>query len=93
MQLISARTEDEICREYADLVRTEVDEVNQVVSDFLTFARPRKPSLKETSLNQLIRSISSFWKGQLSLQGILLEVSLMDEEKPVMIDPAKSDRF
>jgi PAS domain S-box-containing protein len=89
MQLISARTEDEICREYADLVRTEVDEVNQVVSDFLTFARPRKPSLKETSLNQLIRSISSFWKGQLSLQGILLEVSLMDEEKPVMIDPGQ----
>lgn len=89
MQLIVAQTEDETCREYADLVRTEVDELNQVVSDFLTFARPRKPVLKEASLNQVVRSIKTFWERPLFIQGIELTISLMKQEKPVLIDQSQ----
>jgi len=86
MQLIAAQTEDDTCREYADLVRAEVDDMNQVVSDFLTFARPRKPVTKETSLNQLVNSIGAFWTNQLAIEGIDLEITLSEEEKLVMLD-------
>ncbi|MBD3288125.1 PAS domain-containing protein [candidate division KSB1 bacterium] len=53
--------------EYHELTRTVVSEVkriNEIIRQFLTFARPPKPDLVTTDLNRLIQSVISVVKSQ-----------------------------
>jgi len=86
MQLIAAHTSDDSCREYAHVVQSEVDAMNMVVSEFLSFANPRRPVLKECYLSQTISSALALWESQLFIKGIQTKISIPEEEQSVMID-------
>lgn len=56
-QLIDRVTQDERVKEYARLIHYEIDRLNQVVSDFLKYAKPRTPVYKQVDVNTLLENI------------------------------------
>jgi PAS domain S-box-containing protein len=85
-QIIKNETLDDRIRQYADIMETEADCVNGVVSDFLAFAKPRPPALRPLSLNRLVNSMSLMLESQFFIKGIKLKIEISPEEKPVMLD-------
>ncbi|MCL6610279.1 MAG: PAS domain-containing protein [Peptococcaceae bacterium] len=87
--IIAARAQDEIIRNYAGIIESTANEVNKVVSDFLSFARPQSPVLQEISVNKLIQKMRLPLENNLSMNGITLNISLAEAERNVMADEAQ----
>lgn len=87
--IIAARTQDEMIKNYAGIIESTANEVNKVVSDFLSFARPQSPVLREISVNKLIQSMKLPLENNLSMKGITLNISLAEAERNVMADEAQ----
>jgi signal transduction histidine kinase len=62
--------------EYADarLVEREILRLERIVNDFLQFARPTEPELKDVSADQLLQETQQFLEPQLARQNIRLSV-------------------
>lgn len=74
--------------EYHELARTVVSEVkriNEIIRQFLTFARPPKPDLVKTDFNQLIRSVISVIKSQAREKDITI-TSRLNEIPEILVD-------
>ncbi len=88
-QIIGSKVADEQIKQYVHIIESEANDVNEVVSDFLAFAKPHPPELKLASLNELIDSMSLLMESQLFLQGISITKHLDLEEKPILADSAQ----
>jgi len=85
-QLIISKAGDEQIREYARIIDCTTNDVSKVISDFLAFAKPRLPVLKELSLNQLIQSMKSLLESQLNTKGVVSHYHFTIGERMVMAD-------
>ncbi|MDO7788975.1 MASE3 domain-containing protein [Desulforamulus aquiferis] len=85
-QLIKPLAREAKLKEYVTLIEQEANEVNKVVTDFLTFARPHTPVLKQVSLNKLVLDMKMVIESQTFLDGIELNFLLSTDEPRVMID-------
>lgn len=75
--------------EYHDLTRTVVTEVrriNEIIQQFLKFARPPELDLKRTSIEALVKSIVKLTSSQAQEQGIEIKLSL-ESIPDLLIDP------
>ncbi len=76
-------------KEYRDLTKTVVNEVrriNEIIKQFLKFARPPELDLKRTSIESLIKSVVKLTSAQARERGI--EISLKLNSIPlILIDP------
>ncbi|MCL6477156.1 MAG: PAS domain S-box protein [Peptococcaceae bacterium] len=84
--LIASKAGDEMIRDYARIIESTANDVNKVVSDFLTFAKPRPPVLRPISLNDLIRSMMLMLESHLFIKGVGFNFIPSVEEKMVMAD-------
>ncbi len=67
-------------RELMDIVLSESDRLNRIITDFLTYARPRKFSLAETDLREPLRETFALLRHSPELlDGHRLEEDLPDE--------------
>lgn len=87
-QLINVKASDPVIRKYAQIMETEANDVNKVVSDFLMFAKPQ-PVLTELALNELIQSIQVVLESNAFIHGVCTEFSLAPRELPVLADPSQ----
>jgi two-component system sensor histidine kinase PilS (NtrC family) len=55
IQVLRSEAADESQAELMDIVLRESDRLNRIITDFLTYARPRQVSLKETDLREPLR--------------------------------------
>lgn len=85
-QLIQAKIQDEGVRKYCSVIEQEVQEVNNLVTDFLAFAKPRSPELKKIPLNKFLQGMELVLKTQCSAKNIKVYFLLNPEEKPVLVD-------
>lgn len=85
-QLIMAGTKEVKTKRYCEIINAEVKSINRVVSDFLSFAKPRPPKLKELSLNKLVYSMQPMLDSHLFTNGINGIFILEIEEEPVLAD-------
>ncbi|RYD02819.1 hypothetical protein N752_22660 [Desulforamulus aquiferis] len=85
-QLIKPLAREAKLKEYVTLIEQEANEVNKVVTDFLTFARPHTPVLKQVSLNKLVLDMKMVIESQAFLDGIELKFLLSTDEPRVMVD-------
>ncbi|MHB1654080.1 MAG: MASE3 domain-containing protein [Desulfitobacteriaceae bacterium] len=85
-QILLAKTDNEKLREYAGLIVSTSDEVNKVVSDFLTFAKPRPPLFREVSVSSVINSLKNMLDAHSYLKGADLNIVPILEEKPIQAD-------
>jgi two-component system sensor histidine kinase PilS (NtrC family) len=74
-------------RELMDIVLNESDRLNRIITDFLTYARPRKFSLAECDLREPLRETFALLRHSPEvLDGHRLEEDLPEEPLPAMAD-------
>jgi two-component system sensor histidine kinase PilS (NtrC family) len=75
--------------ELMDIVLRESDRLNRIITDFLTYARPRTPSLAEIDIREPLRETFTLLRHSPELRdGHTLEESLPDEPVRAMADAA-----
>ena len=85
-QLISAQTDDDRIRRYADRINILVGDVNSVISDFLALAKPGQLAFKYMFLKDVILSMRYMLESPSFIKGVKLVYDITDDEKMVKID-------
>ncbi|MFC1857974.1 nitrogen regulation protein NR(II), partial [Thermodesulfobacteriota bacterium] len=73
-------------REYADIMVKEVDRINSVVNDLLTFARPLEPDLAQTDVGQLIQHTVRLVQSDADSRDVAIQTQISPELKEVYLD-------
>jgi len=73
--------EDEIApdsprREFAGIIKQEVDRLDTLVSEFLRFARPTKPTVAHASLNEITHAVHTLIAQRAEAQRVAVETKL-----------------
>ena len=85
-QLIKYKGQDAKMQEYACMIDRETEIINKFISDFLTFAKPCPPDLKQISLNETIESMKLIIDTNTFIRGIKVFFDLISEDKLVVAD-------
>lgn len=85
----SGALEPEDVEEYANIIEESTNIMNQVVSDFLAYAKPKEPHLELASPNSLIKNLGIMIEGQLFLQNASVSYDLCQDEVWVLVDTAQ----
>ena len=85
-QLIKYKDQDEKMREYAAMIDRETEIINNFISDFLTFARPSPPDLKQISLNKIVKSMKLIIDTNTFIRDIKVSFDLSPVDKLIVAD-------
>jgi len=72
--------------ELTSVILEEVDRLNEVISDFLEFARPKPPLFKPQKINELIRGTLQMVALQIDEQKTRIEEKLAPDLPPILAD-------
>jgi two-component system sensor histidine kinase PilS (NtrC family) len=87
IQVLKSDIQDPSQAELMDIVLRESDRLNRIITDFLTYARPRKFSLVETDLREPLRETFALLRHSPEIaDGHALEEDLPDEPVTAMAD-------
>lgn len=76
-------------KEFAKIIEETTDDINRVIIDFLTFARPRAADMKKVSAHRLIESVQPMLEGTLFMRGISLKYNIDKQEATIMADESQ----
>ncbi|MGE5380422.1 MAG: MASE3 domain-containing protein [Methylocystaceae bacterium] len=85
-QLLLRESLEPKTRSYLNTMLEAADDLNRVVSDFLSFASPRAPQFAPISLNQLLTSVLYLIQGNSLMSNIEVQYNPTPDEKPVYAD-------
>ncbi|MBK1810416.1 PAS domain S-box protein [Clostridium sp. YIM B02505] len=85
-QLIDLYSGDLRIKEYAARINSSTDEVNRIITDFLSLSKPRETELSEVSFNDLILSMKGIIETSSLLKGIELVLDLAYDERYILCD-------
>ncbi|CEG22296.1 Sporulation kinase A [Planococcus massiliensis] len=60
-------------KEYTKLIRSELDRINLIISEFLVLAKPQASSFKKVSLRKILDETIALFGPELNLHGILFD--------------------
>ncbi|GEM_PF-2651523 len=86
IQMLEEHYGDESMREYLPLVMEELERVNRLLSDFLSFAKPTAPMIKDTDMRRLVESVADFMHGETERCQCPLEIRLKGNLFNVRVD-------
>ena len=72
--------------EFARIIESTTDELDRIIVDFLSFARPRTPVYSRININDLIDSIVPIIEGTIFMQGVQITYSKTEEEYFIISD-------
>lgn len=84
-QLIKLKTKELTIIEFASCIEKEVEAMNKIVSDFLTFAKPQPPVMKVVLLNDVLDSLKLMLETNTFMKKIKINYKL-EENNPIMAD-------
>ena len=73
-------------REYAMIMVKELDRINGVITDLITFARPLKLKLKMVLAADLVRHIFRLMEGDASSRGVGIFMAIEESMPPLVVD-------
>jgi signal transduction histidine kinase len=73
----------------AALVEDEIRRLERLVSDFLSFARPRPLELQVTALEELCRGVVALFTPEVEAAGVELTLDVAPDLPPVEVDPER----
>jgi signal transduction histidine kinase len=79
--------EDHPKHEFIQIIREEVARLNSLVAEFLKFARPPKPSIQRTSINDLLRTTMILVNKEAEKARVEVQLSLDDSIPSFEFDP------
>ena len=71
-----------------EVIRTEIDRLERIVSDFLQFARPAEPEFQVVPANKFLREIHDLLQSDLARRSVELRLELRAEVQ-IRVDPNK----
>lgn len=63
-------------REFVQILLKETDRLNEIVREFLNFARPKQPEFQETDINEVIEAVLSLCGQAARAAGVVVEKEL-----------------
>ena len=75
--------------QYAEIMVKEVDRINRVINDLLTFSRSIKPNLKPTNVNELIEHSVNLVKGDAKSKNIVIHINSDPSMDHAMLDESQ----
>jgi signal transduction histidine kinase len=91
IQLISRRNSSEDNKEIYNLLLGEIDRAENIITEFLAFAKPSKPNFIPMSINEPVNIIFKLMESQASLKNIQIQLSL-DKDDPKIHGDSKQLR-
>lgn len=73
-------------RDFLDVITGEVNRLNKLITEFLTFARPRSPELLLTQPNAVIRSVASLVAREAERSRLSLRINVDEKVPPILMD-------
>lgn len=73
-------------REFAGLAKKEIERLDQLVGEFLRFARPTNPLKTNVDLNELVRSVATLVTQQAASQSVTVVLDLDEDIPAVLVD-------
>lgn len=58
-------------KQYTELIHSELERIDLIISEFLVLAKPQAPSIKEFSLRKMIDNITLLFSSEFNLKGIV----------------------
>ncbi len=74
---------------FTELILKEIRRVNDIIEQFLTLSRPFQLNLKESSLQDLLKHLVTFFQEEASSLGITLQAEIPAELPLITMDPEK----
>lgn len=72
--------------EFVDIIKKEISRLDRIISEFLTYARPRPPHKSMNSINEIIHSVVTLLGREADRQGVKVSLELSGEIPEVMVD-------
>lgn len=66
-------------KQYTELIHSELERIDLIISEFLVLAKPQAPSIKQFSLRKLIDNITLLFSSEFNLKGIVYTEVWSDE--------------
>ena len=73
-------------RKFVGVIEEEVDRLNRLVGEFLSFAKPRQPERTPTDLSELVESVVTFTSKEADNNGVRLVTRLDERLQAVSLD-------
>jgi signal transduction histidine kinase len=86
------RRADPLAMEYTGIILEEIERLNRVVSEFLSFARQPKPTRVRVHLNELIQSVLNLYAGEFGQKHILIALDLDPSLPDLAVDPQQLEQ-
>ncbi|MEA2064430.1 MAG: ATP-binding protein [Gemmatimonadota bacterium] len=74
--------------EFIDIIRREIERINDIVEQFLSLARFSGPRLEQAEINSLLRETLEFFSAELAGDRITIETNI-EPAAPFLFDPAQ----
>jgi len=78
---------DPLCREDFEVIDAEINRIDRIVADFLTFARPTPSEHVAADLNGILQEVVLLIKTNIEQSGIRLETELSEDIPKVQVSP------
>jgi len=87
-EILNKRMKDQApsSKHLAEIIITETSRLDDIVREFLDFARPQVPNFTKQSINELIAKVVEFMLPEFAKKGITVETNLNSAIKPMNID-------
>lgn len=88
LEIIAGRAADRSPEaEFAGLGTKELGRLDRLVTDFLAYARPRNPEMREATLGELIDRAAALLRSKVQSRGVALDIERAARPPTVRIDP------
>ncbi|WP_051534305.1 ATP-binding protein [Desulfitibacter alkalitolerans] len=85
-QLINHITSDKRIKEYVGVIESEANNLNNFITEFLLFTKPRDPVFKYISIREIIDSMYIMLDNQAFMKRIKLEIVYDEEDRVIKVD-------
>lgn len=85
-QLIELYVDNEKIRKYARKINSDTNEVNRIISDFLSLSKPRETELEEVAFNDLVSSMKNTIETSSLMKQVELILDLDYDERYIYCD-------
>ncbi|MEH7333923.1 ATP-binding protein [Neobacillus drentensis] len=83
VKLLSEENRDETAQRYFDVIQTEIDRINAIVSELLVLGKPTAYSLKTYNANDIIAEIFPIIHSETNFMNVELNIQYAEEDLPV----------
>ncbi len=74
---------------FVELILKEIRRVNEIIEQFLTLSRPFQLNLRESSLQDLLKNLVTFFQEEVSSLGITLQTEIPSDLPLIKMDPER----